>query len=165
MKKLIGLFVLLVFAAGMSYAAETGAVAGQAKAKIIEEVDLQHVSNAALDFGTIINTSGGTVTIPANSNTAQYSSGVAAASGSTTRDQFTITGLSAGTNYTVEVDSSVTLEGPSAGDEMTATLSPSITSAIQGPSDVTLYVGGVLTVASDQAVGDYLGSYNVNVTY
>ena len=163
MKKLIGLFVLLVFAVGMSFAAETGAAQGQAKAKIIQAASLVHVNDAALDFGTVIRNSGGTVTIPDDSDTAQYS-GVAAASGSTSRDQFTISGLSAGTNYTVVVPASVTLDGPNSS-HMTASLDPSITSTITGPSDVTLYVGGVLTVANNQELGSYTGSYDVNVTY
>ena len=116
-----------------------------------------------MDFGTVIRNTGGTVTIPDNSDTAEYS-GVAPATGATSRDQFTISGLASGTNYTVVVPASVTLDGPTSS-HMTASLDPSITTTITGPDDVTLYVGGVLTVASDQALGEYTGSYNVNVTY
>lgn len=165
MKKLIGLFVLLVFAAGMSYASESVSAQGDARAKIIQAATLTHANSAALDFGVIIRGTGGTVTLtPANPTVATYSSGVKAATGAVSADHFTLADLDEHTTYTVNVDDSVTLSGPSSST-MTATLTDNTEGTVSDVTSKEIYVGGELTVGASQTLGQYLGHYNVQVTY
>ena len=166
MKKLIGLLVVFAVATTMSYAATVSSNAGEAKAKIIQAPTLAHVNNAALDFGVIVKSgSAGTVTLEAvASPTAAFTGGLTAADGGVSSDHFTLTGLDAGTTYSIGVPANFTI---SDGDSHTMTVTPSVSpsSVSSTAADQDIYVGGVLSVAADQAVGAYQGNYTVTVTY
>ena len=168
MKKLIGLFVLLVFAAAMSYAAENVTADGQAKAKIIQAATLTHVTNAALDFGSLIkDADGGSSQLdPVASPTAHDTGLQRVTAVGVSSDHFTLAGLDSATTYNLSVQSPVTIT--KSGGSETMSVAPTLSETqIQNPAQATkdIYVGGTLTVGSDQAVGDYSGSYTVTLTY
>ena len=91
MKKLIGLIALFMFAAVMSYAAETVSATGTAKAKIIQAATLTHATGAALDFGVLVaDSDGGSVVVPAVASPTPTDTGIKRASGNVTSDHFTL---------------------------------------------------------------------------
>ena len=161
MKKLILLSALAAFYGSHAYAQQSASATGTAKVKIVKPIAISE--QRQLNFGAVYSDSdGGTITIANSSAGTPTFSGLAedSASGETPASgHFSITAEGA-RSYNISVDSTVTLSGT--GSDMTATLSPSATSA-SGDSD--LYVGGVLTVAGNQAAGDYTGTYNVTVAY
>lgn len=163
MKKLIGLLVVFAVAATMAYAATVNSDAGLAKAKIIQAPTLTHVTNAALDYGTVIRNSGGTVTVAAAATPSPDYNGVAPATGTVTADHFQLSSLDTATSYAVSVPASVSLTGTPSG-EMSSTLVLS-SGNISGAESADIYVGGVLTVGASQELGVYSGNYTVTVTY
>lgn len=138
---------------------------GTASANIIQAITVTNARN--LDFGNIVFSGTGTVSIPAeNAGTPGYTGGVYAPTGvegTRTSAQFNVTGLS-GAKFSFEVDDTVTLEHGS--DTMTATLSSSESENISLTGGAaTVYVGGVLAVGATQPIGEYSGTFNVKVTY
>ena len=166
MKKILGLLMLFMFAAVMSYAAESTSTTGTAKAKIIQAAVIEEASGAALDFGTIVaDTDGGTVQVTASSNPARNPSGIKVAGNDFSADHFVMSNLDADTEYSVAVDPSVTLSKQGATD-MSATLVLSNgDSTVTGVTTKDVYVGGTLTVGANQAAGEYSGTYSITVTY
>ena len=165
MKKLIGLFMLLVFAATMSYALEELNATGTAKAKIIQAATLTH-ETGALNFGTIIpGTNAGTVTLDAvASPTAEDSSeiGGRVTADPVSSDHFTLGNMDTGTTYAFSVPEHVNISNGT--ETMVVDLDPSDTS-ISGVTSKVIYVGGVLHVGGSQATGSYTGDYTAQVTY
>ncbi len=165
MKKLIALIGLFIFAAVMSYAAETVSANGTAKAKIIQAATLTHANGAALDFGVLVaDSDGGSVVVPAVVSPTPTDTGIKRASGNVTSDHFTLANLDTATSYAVAVQDSVTIKN---GNNDTMTVSPLTVSEtpVTGVTSKELYVGGTLTIGSDQPSGDYTGDYTVTVTY
>lgn len=165
MKKLIGLLVVFAVAATMAYAATVNSDAGLAKAKIIQAPTLTHVTNAALDYGTVIRNSGGTVTVAAAATPSPTYSGVAPATGAVTADHFELSGLDTATHYAVSVPASVSLTGTPSGTMSSTLVLSSGANDISGAETADIYVGGVLTVGASQDLGVYSGNYTVTVTY
>ena len=164
MKKLIALIALFMFAAVMSYASESLSADGTDKAKIIQDATLTH-EDGALDFGVLIRgTSQGTATVQPAANPAPTYSIVKPATGATSADHFTLANLDTDTEYSVSVPAGVTLSGPSSST-MAATLTKNIGATVSGVSSQDIYIGGTLTVASDQTLGEYEGTYTITVTY
>ena len=166
MKKLLGLLMLFAFAAVMAHAAESTSAQGNAQAKVIAAATITH-QDGALDFGTIFkNTTGGSVTVqPAAAPAPTYSNVTPAGSTSTSSDHFLMENLDSGTTYTVALSSpSIDIQRTGGDETMGVALTLSDTS-VSSATTKDIYVGGTLTVGANQAVGEYLGHYNVNVTY
>lgn len=163
MKKLIGLFMLFVFAAVLSYAAETDAVNGTAKAKIVEAVTLHHETTDALNFGIIVQPEADTtVTVAPNGNVTD-GTGVQHVAGETiSADTFTVEGLG-DAHYAVKLPTAAaTLTGPSG----TMTVDTFTTDAAGSNNTATAFhIGGTLHIAQDQPVGEYTGNYPISITY
>ena len=171
MKKILLIACVFVFAAVMAHAAETAQsdpATGIAVAKIVSAATITHNDTAnSLDFGAWVRpTNAGTVTVNHASGAKATSDTLIQAVGDSHPDQFALDNLDEGVVYTVVMDGTSTLQGPTGSTPMTATLTKSA-DTITGDSThkATLYVGGTLGVGANQAPGNYTGSYQVKVTY
>jgi len=166
MKKLIALVALFMFAAVMSYATETTTGTGTAKAKIVAAATIEEVSGSALDFGTIFKkTGGGTVTLTADPSPSRTSSTLTFGAAGFSSDHFLMSNLDVGTTYSLSVPDSVTITKEGGSETMTVVPNVAPTSFSADAATKDVYVGGVLTVGDDQAIGQYSGTYLVTVTY
>ncbi len=169
MKKILLIACVFVFAAVMAHAAEAQSdpVNGEAKAKIVEAVELKHADGDALNFGIIVKpTAVATVVVnPAASAVATNTpSTLMHVSGETiSADHFTIEGLG-DAHYAVNLPTSaITL---SDGASHTMTVDTFTTNATGTNNTATeFYVGGTLHIGSGQDAGEYKGQYPVTITY
>lgn len=158
----VSLVALAVTAAGFGATAANAATAqGTARAAILENVTVTQARE--LNFGAVVPGA-------AASNVAVNQAGVATCgagltcSGPTTSGQFNVTG-STGYTVTVASDASVSLTN-GGGGTMTASLTPSAaTLLLSGAGTGSFTVAGSLGVGANQAVGNYVGTYNVTVNY
>lgn len=136
-----------------------------ARAEVLQQISA--VNTAELDFGTISRGSiAGQVTIAADGSGRSVSGGVSGAGGDPHPAQFLASG-SPNRTYTITHDSSATLTNGS-GDTLSIT-----TLLIDGPTtrqfgsngESTIGVGGILSVAGNQAEGSYSGSFSLTVDY
>ena len=134
---------------------------GDAAATILEPLAVSQ--SQSLDFGSLVSSgSSTTATTSGTSGTAQRLGSSSYSDGS-----FNVTG-SDNNSYNITIDSNVTLN--SGSDNMTASLevdntsSNTSTQSLSSGSD-TFNVRGTLTLAADQAEGDYSGTYDVTVAY
>ena len=140
-------------------AARADTATADARATILAQVSVDS-DGSNLDFGTIVTgTAASTVAVNA-SGTATCGSGLVC-SGTTSAAGFDVSGTS-GETVDISVDKSVLLTGPSG--TMTASLSASDSTIVLDGTDA-FSVGGVLSVAANQADGAYKGTFNVSVDY
>lgn len=160
---------LLLLAGGATgvYAATAGPATGSAQAIIIAPLTLAHVPAATLNFGTIVSTTAGTVTVAAKDGSVT-STGVTGQIGPTTADQFSVVGA-AGIPFTVSLPATITVT--SGVNNMTVNTPTSFcgtgatstcTAALTGTA---IGVGGTLAVTAGQATGTYTGTYALSITY
>ncbi|HEX8614321.1 MAG TPA: DUF4402 domain-containing protein [Telluria sp.] len=166
---------LAVIAAGLglgvpAYAAQATAVAG---GTVVTPIAI--VASVPLAFGSFAAAAGGTITI--STSGARAVSGVVAMSGSAaTAAKFDITG-EPGTTYTITHSGTAVLTNTGgAGETMALAKFSDLTGANATSGDATsgtlsaggtqsLYVGGTLTVAANQAPGVYAGDVVATVEY
>lgn len=122
-----------------------------------------------LNFGTIVANSenAGTVTLATTSDaTSSATTGVTMAPGSTSNTAvFAISG-DANRTFNITMPATVTLAGPGiATMDITLTKNLSATNNALTGGTSTLYVGGSLAVAANQAAGAYTGEFNVAIAY
>lgn len=169
MKKTItaALALLMLSGAAGVYAATAGPATGNAQVVIIAPLMLTHNSGAKLDFGNVINTTAGTVTVAAKDGSVT-TSGVTGQNGTTTADQFTVTGAN-GIPFTVSAPSTITVT--SGANNMTINSVTSFcgtgatSSCVASSAGTAVGVGGTLAVSAAQAVGTYTGTYTLSITY
>lgn len=141
-----------------STAANAATATATAKAKILGQITV--TKTADLDFGTVVvGATGGTVAV--DSAGARTCATALLCSGTSTAARFTVSGTN-GQVVTVASDSSVSLT--SGSNNMSASLSPSVSSMTLAGSD-SFNVGGTLTVPANQAAGNYSGTFAVTVNY
>ncbi len=122
----------------------------------------------ALSFGSFVAGNGGSVTVSTSGNRNAGGGVVLVPSSQGTAAQFTVSGDPNAT-YTIQLPGNdfVKLTGP--GVDMLINDFTSTPSGVGGLLDAggsqTLSVGGTLTTGSDQAPGDYSGSFSVTVNY
>lgn len=125
-----------------------------------------------LSFGSFApGASPGTVTVSPNSTRA-VSGGVVAAGGTSTAAQFNVTGES-GLGYSITLGGSASLTSGSDSMAFTsisdlsasANTSGNVTTGTLTAGAQTIYVGGVLSVAANQAAGTYTGTVSATVEY
>lgn len=150
----------------------TGTTAG---ARLIKPMGLSETT--ALHFGTInvLNTTGGTVTLPSNSTTRVFSANVA---GSSINPQpsnaaYSVSGTK-NTTYALTLPSTIAVTDAVSSEVMTiSTLTArfngasadAVTSTLSNTGTDSFTVGGLLTVGSNQGAGAYAGAFNVSVDY
>lgn len=166
-KAVIAVLALLVGAAPGGFALVSPAATGNAQAVIIAPLTLTHNSGAMLNFGNVVNTTAGTVTVAAKDG-AVSSTGVAGQNGATTADQFTVTGTN-GIVFTVNTPASITVT--SGANNMTINSVTSFcgtgttSSCVASTTGTAVGIGGTLSVSAAQAPGTYTGTYSLTVTY
>jgi Mat/Ecp fimbriae major subunit len=140
-------------------AAHAASATATAKAKILRQVTVTNTSD--LQFGTIV-TGAAPSTVIVDSAGARTCGSDLVCSGTTTAAGFSIGGTT-GQVATISVPASVTLT--SGANSMTASLSASATTATMVANAGSFTVGGTLSVAANQADGDYSGTFNATVDY
>jgi len=165
MKKLLlstAAIAVMGLSAGAAHAVgSTDSATATASATVVEPIEIANDGNMSFGAFTLVdNASEGSVTT-ANvySNTIE----VPNPSADPAPAQFIVTGQ-AGFAYNLTVPTIVTLEGPTAADNMDAALSATGYEDLSGGSD-TIVVAGTLGVAAAQAPGSYLGTMTVTVEY
>lgn len=165
MKKLALALALVLLAAPAAFAqvtADRTSADGTAKASIIVPIALANAGD--LQFGQIVAGSGGTVTVDPNSNVT--SSGVTFAPATLqTAAIFNVSGQN-GNAYSIESIGATTISNGSGATmdvDSFATSKDAGTLSESGTDSFT--VGATLHVASNQAAGNYAGSFMVFVHY
>ncbi len=161
-KMKIALAGSIAAAAMISSGAQAATETVGADAEIIPAVTLGTPSD--IDFGTIASDATGGTAVVAASSGATTSCAALTCLGASNPGSIVITASSGQT-----VDVSFAVAGPvtltsAASDTMSMTPSLSTSSFTSTGSD-TLYVGGTLTVAANQAAGTYSGTFDVDVDY
>jgi len=150
-----------------------------ASAQIIEAITLSQTN--ALNFGANIlkSTEGGTVVLNSNSNTRNYTGGLASGgpeNQDATNATFEVSGSSLAT-YTVTLPAAITLTHTSTETgintmEITAmkarfndAATDSVTSNISSEGTDSFSLGATLNVQENQILGQYSGQYEVSVDY
>ena len=162
MKKIALAVAVLGLSAAPAFAQSTSTANGSAVAQVIGPLNLTHVTSAALNFGSFTAGAGGTVVVD-TTGAGSVTGGVTLMTASVeTADSFNVSGQ-AGRVFTIAVaPGTITSAGNSMGFVPAA-------AAATGTLDVngaaTFAVGGTLTVANNQAPGQYTGTYGATVTY
>ena len=150
-----------------------------ASAQLIEAITLSETTS--LNFGTIVlkSTEGGTVVLSSNSNTRNYTGGLAGGgpeNQNATNATFEVSGASLAT-YAVTLPAVITLTHTSIDsgiNTMNVTsmkarfndaASDSVTSTISSEGTDSFSLGATLTVQENQILGQYSGQYEVSVDY
>ncbi len=179
MKKTIIIFfaIILIAAFSSTVMAQTSATtSASAGSKLIVPMTITKTSD--LHFGTInlLTGAGGTVTLPSNSTTREFSSGVAASTVAPlpTNAAYDVTGTMS-TTYALTLPSTITVT-ETVGSTATMTISDltarfngasadAVTSTLSATGTDNFTVGGKLTVAASQVAGVYAGTFDVTVDY
>lgn len=144
---------------GFQSAAHAATASASAAANILSPIAVTKTSD--LDFGKII--AGATASTVTLTGAGGFTCGAGlTCSGTHNAAAFNVTG-STGEIVTVTSDTSVNLI--SGGNSMSASLTPSATSLTLAGGAASFNVGGVLSVAGNQAAGAYAGTFNVTVNY
>lgn len=163
--KLMSVLFALSLLAPLALAESTaGPIDGTAKAKIVAPLVLSHASGDALNFGTLVSPAAdATVTIaPMSGTPTKTDSGVERiAADSYSADHFTVTNPE-GVAYTINLPASVTISD-TASHSMTVDNFAHNCAATCNATE--FYVGGRLSIAQNQAAGQYQGTYAVRLTY
>lgn len=149
----------------------TGALAatasGTANATVLTPMVI--TAGTALNFGTFSgNASGGTVKVATGTSARTLTGSVVVASGNTpTAGTFTVTGTGAST-FGITYPANFNVTNPALNTmsvDVSAVTNSNPTTGTLASGTATLSVGGVLTVAANQAQGVYSGSYTMTVEY
>ncbi|WP_282018796.1 DUF4402 domain-containing protein [Salegentibacter mishustinae] len=158
MKKIT--FILLALISGTAFAQNTAEQTAETFAEIVEPLKIEQSRN--LNFGRIIGGSagGGTVSIASDDTGARtIDDDLKAPGGTISSAKFTIT--ASGYSYTISMeDDDLTSDGLT-----TMTFVPKNNLGEDSSGDQTLYVGGDLTVGTNQESGNYTGTVKVTVSY
>lgn len=161
MKKIALAASLLALSASPAWAQATATTTGTANATVIQPIAITHDANASLNFGAFTPGTGGTVIVTAaGSRTPTGDVGVVPSSAASA-DSFTVSG---DTNRTFSI-TTASSEVSNGSAIMAFTTTPSTPTGTLANGSATFKVGGTLSVAANQAVGSYTGSYNATVAY
>lgn len=166
--KISAAVVALAAAASPVYAQSSATTSANATTRIIQAISISKTADMA--FGNVVKPSSGngTYTIGNGADTLSVSgTGAAAASGTTSRAKFTVTGEGAQT-FAITVPSTMTMT--SGANNVTVNLTTaastgSLSGSLGSSGTASVNVGGNFTIANTQASGDYTGSFNVTVAY
>lgn len=126
------------------------------------------ISNSgALAFGKFVAGSGGTVAVSANGVRSASGGVMLVPSGTGAAAQFAVSG-DPNLTYSISLPTDGVAALTSGTNSMavnTFTSSPSLTGTLSAGGTDTVSVGATLSVGSNQATGNYSGSFNVTVDY
>lgn len=159
--EILGSMALVVLASPAA-ANTTDTTTTVATAEVLTPIAISHDVGAALNFGTFLPGSGGTINVPVTGGHSTGGSIMLIGGSVPTRDSFTITGES-GRSFSISATAGTIRSGV---DSMTYSTSlRDISGTFDLTGRTTLFVGGRLAVAPSQAPGRYTGNYNVTVSY
>ncbi|HEY9217124.1 MAG TPA: DUF4402 domain-containing protein [Phenylobacterium sp.] len=151
--------------------AQAGSFDGDVTASIIDPVQVSEVT--ALDFGTVVSGSaGGVVTIvaatgevAADDNAVNGARALASDLGAVGEYEFDATAGAPTFDVSLDDPTIVLTNGTPADDmALSLTLGGDVTDLASGATQ-TVFVGGALTVAANQTVGAYTGTFTIRATY
>jgi hypothetical protein len=165
MKKITLLTAIAMIAFTVNSFAQESAT-GSSTTTVIAPITI--TAGNALAFGNVTEDgTGGTVTVTAAASaTATGATGAQAVDGTVTAGAFNVGGET-GNVYTITLPSTTTtLNGASAGAPTIAVsgLNTNITEGTIG-TDITFYVGGIITLTGGKVVDSYSGTYTATVQY
>ena len=163
MKKIVlGAIALTLPVAAAAAPGDTDTAKGTATATVVAPIELEHDADAALAFGSFLAGAGGTVVVT-SAGAGSVTGEVEFVSGSTnSADSFTVSG-DARRSFSISATGSTVSNGTATMAFTTSVSAASDTLDTNGDGSFT--VGGTLTVAADQAAGDYTGTYDATVAY
>lgn len=130
---------------------------------IQRRMSLEHDTSAALNFGTICTSNAQqTITVAADGSTS--STNARCPLTGTSADSFTVTGGS-GQSFSITLPATATISNGSNSLTISNLTSPCTSSCTLSSTSYTVTVGGTLTIPANPAVGNYQGTYTVNMTY
>jgi Mat/Ecp fimbriae major subunit len=145
----------------VSTGANAATASADARVVILAPVELEQT--AVLDFGVVApGAAGGTVTLPANSDTRACGTGITCV-GAAQRGGLRVRG-SNGYNVAIIVAPSTTLTGGGAPMGLSLTTDAPAVLAANGNWQA-FNVGGTLTIGANQTAGTYTGTYAVTADY
>jgi len=160
---LVAVLLSLTAIAASAQAAGSASASASAFAKVITPIAI--TKTADLNFGTIISGPAGTVTVSP--------SGVETASGATVLNPnpnvsaalFSVTGEPS-TAYSITLPSSISItNGAQSMTVSSFTSNPTPGGVLSAGGSQSLQVGATLAVGTNQAVGNYSGTFSVTVAY
>ena len=164
MKKIAIAGIILAVSSTSAFAQSSSTANGVAQAVVVGPLQLYHVTNAALNFGSFTAGAGGTVAInPAGAAT--FTGPTQVTGSAPTADGFTVAG-DPNRSFSITLGTGTITDA--AGDTMAfTTIVPSnaTSGTLNGTGTGAFTVGGTLTVASGQHTGSYAGSYPLTITY
>ena len=132
-------------------------------ATIVPVAKVAHHDGSSLNFGTFCRSSSQqTLTLSPN-GTVTSSSVRCPVSADISADEFDVVGVS-GFQYNIEMDSSTTLTNGS-NTLTVSNLTPSCTQCSLTSTHDTVTVGGTITVPGSSPSGEYIGHYELSITY
>lgn len=132
-------------------------------ATIVPVAKVAHHDGSSLNFGTFCRSSSQqTLTLSPN-GTVTSSSVRCPVSADISADEFDVVGVS-GFQYNIEMDSSTTLTNGS-NTLAVSNLTPSCTQCSLTSTHDTVTVGGTITVPGSSPSGEYIGHYELSITY
>jgi hypothetical protein len=161
--KRIALAAMVLGTAVLPFAAHAASVSADAGAKIVAPLQISNAT--ALYFGTIapsLTTADSVVVTPSGAKSC--GSELTCLTDDHTAAAFNVSG-EADASYSIELPSTITIENGAGGsmkiDDFTGSKSGG--KLVSGKDNFT--VGGKLTVAANQATGEYTGTFAVQVNY
>lgn len=155
---------LLAYSAGSSSFVNATPLNLNITAKVVPVAKIAHNETSALNFGSICFSADQSQTITVSYTGAVTSASVTCPTTSDiTADVFNVVGPT-GLIYNVTLPASATLTNGVDSLSLTG-LTPSCTSCIMSGTSATLNVGGTLTIPARSSSGDYIGHYQVTITY
>ncbi len=132
-------------------------------ATIVPVAKVAHHDGSALNFGTFCRSSAQQTLTLSPSGTVTSSNVRCPVSADISADEFDVVGVS-GFQYNIEMDSSTTLTNGS--NTLTVSgLTPSCTQCTLTSTHDTVTVGGTITVPGSSPSGEYIGNYELSITY
>lgn len=162
-KTFVSAIALALPVAAVAAPGDTDTAMGSATATVVAPIELEHDAGATLSFGSFVAGGGGTVIVSPAGAGSVTGDVVFVTESANTADSFTVSG-DAGRSFSIAASGgSVDTTG---GDTMAFTTTVSAASGtLDASGNGTFKVGGTLTVAADQAPGDYTGEYEATVAY
>lgn len=147
------------------------AASGTATARIgtaisisVDRINPYTTTHGDLGFGYIIPGTGGTVTVT-SAGVVTPSAGLTLTTQLPTGPaQFKVTG-EADFHYSITMDTTTTITNGIGGSMTVNGLEHNASGTLDGGGEEVFKVGGVLSVSSGQATGNYTGSFNVDAAY
>ncbi len=159
--KVLGVAGVIAFGAISAMPANAASANGDATVKVMSALAVSKTSD--LNFGRVVPGTG-TETLSVGADNSVVCGGTLTCFGTKTPGAFGVTGA-AGETVTVQIaNSAITLSnGVQTMPVSLSTPANTLTLNVDGVGNFK--VGGVLTVASNQAAGTYTGQYSVSVNY